>query len=50
MIMRDDKLITHITVPHFIQVDQVVVSRIGDLLTLRCVPNDSVATVTWLKG
>ena len=37
-------------VPHFIQVDQVVVSRIGDLLTLSCVPNNTMATVTWLKA
>ena len=37
------------TVPHFVHVDQLVFSHVGDLLTLTCLPNITVATVIWLK-
>ena len=36
------------TVPHFFGVDRSVFSRVGDLLSLACQPNDTVATVIWL--
>lgn len=47
--MLQAMLLMFLTVPYFIEVDDLVYSRIGNLVTLTCLPNDTMATVYWLR-
>ena len=42
-------LLILLTVPYFIEAESLVYSRIGDAVTLTCLPNDTMTTVYWLR-